>query len=90
MQISTSLLQAWDKMDRAIGTKRVALGILFLTETLEITVEEYKDQHLLAITQGVWAAKHTRFNAVDTSQLIGNVIVCVQVCLWLQCTCISS
>ena len=34
---------SWDKMvDRAIGTKRVALGILFLTKTLELTMRTIK------------------------------------------------
>ena len=71
-------------VDRAIGTNLVALGILFLTKTLEITVEDYKVQRLLAITQDVWATKRTCFTAIDAARLIGNVIVCVQVCPWLQ------
>ena len=41
---------SWDKMvDRAIGTKKVAQGILFLTKTLELTIEDYKVQRLLDI-----------------------------------------
>ena len=43
-----SSTMSWDKMvDRAIGTKRVALGILFLTKTLELTIEDYKLQQFL-------------------------------------------
>ena len=41
---------SWDKMvERPIGTQRIALGILFLTETLEITLEDYKVLRLLDI-----------------------------------------
>ena len=72
---------SWDKMvDRAIGTNLVALGILFLTKTLEISVEDYKVQRLLAITQDVWTTKRMHFTAIDATRLIGNVITCAQVC----------
>ena len=59
---------SWDKMvDRAIGAKHVALGIILLTKTLDITVEDYKVQPFLVITQDVWAAKRTCFMAIDAS-----------------------
>ena len=76
---------SWDKMvDRAICIKRVALGILFLTKTLELTIEDYKVQRLLDIIQDVWALKRKSFTAIDAARLIGNVISCVQVCPWMQ------
>ena len=50
---------------RAIGAKRVALGIL--TKTLEITMADYKAQRLLAITQDVWATKPMHFTAIDVN-----------------------
>ena len=34
---------SWDKIvDRAIGVQRIELGILFMTKTLELTIEDYK------------------------------------------------
>ena len=76
---------SWDKMvDRAIGVQRIALGILFLTTTLELTLENYKVLRLLHIIRDVWARKRKGFTAIDAARLIGNVIACVQVCPWLQ------
>jgi hypothetical protein len=76
---------SWDKMvDRPIGTQRIALGILFLTKKLELTLEDYKVLRLLDIIKDVWALKRKGFTAIDAARLIGNVIACVQVCPWLQ------
>ena len=68
--------------DRKIGTKRVNLGIKFVTKHLLITIEDYKIERLKFILKETWCSRKS-FTAIDAARLIGNVLACLQVCQWL-------
>ena len=76
---------AWDKMvERLIGIRRVALGILFDSKRMIITVERIKVERLYQLLRDSSNQGRRSFTCTDAAKLIGNIIAIVPVCPWLQ------
>ena len=78
-------VMAWDKIyERLIGIIRLALGIVFESKWLEITIEDYKVERLVHLLSQHWNISRKQFTCLDAARLIGNVLYCAQVAQHLR------
>lgn len=72
---------SWDKMVlRAVEPICLSLGVEFLNEKLETTVDDYKVEHLLELLNTDWSKGRRSFQALATAVLIDNVYATTLTC----------
>ena len=78
---------SWDKMvGRAAGSVQLSLGVEILNRDLSMTVDDYKEAHLLILLNIEWIRGRSSFQALPAAVLIGNVYAATLTCTWLRWT----